>query len=260
VIDRLRSIRRAARVALRSSGDVEVLGSGPLRVSALDMAAYRARGFASQHGQDVVLAALFRGLGVEEGVFVDVGAHDGLTGSNTLFFERDSGWRGVCVEPLPEPFARLASARTARCINCAVGDLVGVEDFLAVSGYAEMLSGIRSQFDQAHTDRIAREIEEYGGSQELLRVQVRRLDEILEESNIHHVDFLSVDVEGAELSVMRSLDFAATTVVAMAIENNLDDDVVAHYVEQQSDLRRVCRLGGDDIYLNLSASAKLLLG
>ena len=56
--------------------------------------------FFSQTGQDRLLFEhFFRGK--RNGVFVDVGAYDGTTFSNTLFFERSMGWSGLCVEPLP---------------------------------------------------------------------------------------------------------------------------------------------------------------
>jgi hypothetical protein len=42
----------------------------------------------------------------ENGVFVDIGAHDGETDSNSLFFE-NLGWKGFCIEPNPEMFNKL---------------------------------------------------------------------------------------------------------------------------------------------------------
>src|SRR6202008_2120463 len=60
------------------------------------------------------------------GFFVEAGANDGVTYSNTLFFERFRGWRGLLVEPLPELAARCRKNRP-RCLveNCA---LVGPEN------------------------------------------------------------------------------------------------------------------------------------
>ena len=42
-----------------------------------------------------------------DGVFVDIGAHDGITLSNTWFFENYLGWTGYCFEPNPSLFAKL---------------------------------------------------------------------------------------------------------------------------------------------------------
>ncbi|HUI61784.1 MAG TPA: FkbM family methyltransferase [Steroidobacteraceae bacterium] len=70
--------------------------------------------FFSRAGQDRFLFEnFFRGR--RNGIFVDVGAGDGETGSNTLFFERFMDWRGLCIEPRPEAFAKLTSRRKASC-------------------------------------------------------------------------------------------------------------------------------------------------
>jgi hypothetical protein len=56
-------------------------------------------------GQDVLVAAL---LGNQRnGVFVDIGANDGVSISNSLYFEERLGWTGLAVEPLPGAYARL---------------------------------------------------------------------------------------------------------------------------------------------------------
>jgi FkbM family methyltransferase len=220
----------------------------------------RRRGFASQYGQDVLLDAIFRGLGVQRGIFVDVGAHDGTMGSNTLFFEQERSWTGICIEPLPEPFVRLRTSRTARCFNCAVGDTEGEAEFVVVRSRPEieMLSGVASQYDARHRWRIDLELSRHGGTASLITVPVRRLDEILDDCEIHRVDFLSVDVEGSELAVLRSLDFARTAVMALAVENNYEDESISRYLAECSDLRRIFRVGVDDIYLNLRAMRGVL--
>ena len=70
--------------------------------------------FHSQIGQDrFLLEHFFRGR--RGGVFVDIGAYDGEMFSNTLFFERSMGWTGLCVEPLPSAFAKLAATRRSIC-------------------------------------------------------------------------------------------------------------------------------------------------
>jgi FkbM family methyltransferase len=225
----------------------------------LEMEALRSRGFASQFGQDVVLDALFRGIGVDQGFFVDVGAHDGITGSNSLFFERERGWRGICIEPLPGPFAALKSNRRAVTINCAVGEYDGEADFVVVGGYAEMLSGLESELDPRHAARIDDEVAQHGGTRQTVKVPVRRLDELLAEHGAPRVDLLSVDVEGAELSVLRSLDLSVTPVVAVAVETNYAEDSVERYLVERSNLRRLLRLGPDDLYVDLVLARDLLL-
>jgi hypothetical protein len=61
--------------------------------------------FYSQFNQDRYMFETFFKEN-KKGFFVDIGAHDGITGNNTKFFE-EIGWSGVCVEPLPFIFEKL---------------------------------------------------------------------------------------------------------------------------------------------------------
>ena len=45
-----------------------------------------------------------------DGVFIEIGAHNGIDGSNSYFFEKELGWKGICVEPIPEVFSLLNTA------------------------------------------------------------------------------------------------------------------------------------------------------
>ena len=62
--------------------------------------------FNSQGGQDVYLEEnVFKGY--KNGIFVDVGAHDGISINNTLYFEQTNDWKGINVEPLKEVYQKL---------------------------------------------------------------------------------------------------------------------------------------------------------
>lgn len=111
----------------------------------------------SQSQQDCLLAtAVLRGL--RHGVFIDIGAHDGVTFSNTLMFEPDRGWMGLCVDANPIVFESLVNNRTAQCLNSAIADRDGSLPFIEVLGYLEMLSGLAGNMVDEHLARIDREI------------------------------------------------------------------------------------------------------
>lgn len=119
--------------------------------------------FYSQFKQDKFLhQKVFNGK--REGVFVDIGAHDGVSFSNTYFFEKSLGWKGICVEPIPEVFERLKNNRTAICFQGCICDKYETASFLRVKGYAEMLSGILENYDPKHVERIHNEVSEKGGN------------------------------------------------------------------------------------------------
>jgi FkbM family methyltransferase len=174
----------------------------------------------SQYGQDKYLEThVFKGF--QNGVFVDVGAHDGETLNNTLFFEEERGWSGINVEPIPDVFEKL-EARRPHCINvcCAVDETSGTAEFLLNTGYTEMLSGLHNQYNSSHKKRIETEIQTYGGTSTVIQVPTRRLDEIFKEHKIDHVHYLSIDVEGAERSVLKSINFKKVFIDVIEFEDN----------------------------------------
>lgn len=155
------------------------------------------------------------------GVFLDIGANDGRTFSNSLFFEEMLGWHGLCVEPHPLAFAKLAQARP-RCINIAggVSNTRSQLKFMQLSGYTEMLSGFVEGMDEAHKHRIESELAVYGGSKQIIDVQSFSLADLLAQYDIRHVDFMSLDVEGHELAVLESIDFDHVQFKTLVIEEN----------------------------------------
>ena len=75
----------------------------------------------SQIGQDRwVFGEVFDGM--RGGYFLDLGAHDGLTHSNTYKLERNYAWRGICVEANPFTFAQLKGNRKCQCVHVALSD------------------------------------------------------------------------------------------------------------------------------------------
>jgi FkbM family methyltransferase len=177
----------------------------------------------SQEGQDKFLDThVFKGF--REGVFVDVGAHDGIIINNTLFFEQERGWTGLLVEPLPAVYERLVQNRPA-CLheNCAVAESDGTAEFLEVSGYAEMTSGLVENYDPRHMRRIESETKDTGGTMNRIRVKTTPLARLLETHGLRHIHYLSVDVEGSEFSVLKSIDYDAVFIDVIGFENNYED-------------------------------------
>ncbi len=162
---------------------------------------------------------LFKNL--PNGVFVDVGAHDGIALSNTYFFEKELGWSGICIEPIPKVFDMLQKNRTCICINgCASKDHNVKKQFIQIFGPCEMLSTIVDTLDLAHKARIDREIKEFGGSYEIVDVPCYNLNQILQEVGITHVNFLSLDIEGGEFDILQNFDFSQCPVDVIAVEDN----------------------------------------
>lgn len=193
-----------------------------VRRASFDRSSLAIEGYYSQCGQDKWVAeVLFDGK--RDGVFVDIGAHDGLRFSNTAFLERELGWTGLAVEPIPEVFAQLERNRTCITVNGCVGSHDGVERFRVITGYAQMLSGIVGEYGSDHLDRIESELAEHGGSSRDIEVPCYRLAGLLERLDIRHIDYLSIDVEGGELAIINNFDFSQFDISVVGIENNYRD-------------------------------------
>ena len=178
--------------------------------------------FYSQIGQDRFLFEhFFRGR--RGGVFVDIGAYDGKKFSNSLFFEQSMGWTGLCIEPMPTAFAKLAASRKAICENFALADFEGEAEFLEaddLGGENEtMFSGLSSSFDPRHVRRI----ELMTKRQEARRVPVTTLATLLEKHGLYDIDYCSIDVEGGELAILSGFDFERFRIKVLTVENNFAD-------------------------------------
>lgn len=125
------------------------------------------------------------------GVFADVGAFDGITGSNTLFFER-LGWTGFLVEPDPIMGEVCRKNRKEPTFVCAVGNGDDEQKFYV------------NQAERG-TSRLCIPPAWVPCDPKVITVQVRRLDHLMEDLGITHLDLLSVDTEGTELDVLATL-------------------------------------------------------
>ena len=179
--------------------------------------------FNSQDGQDMYLETnIFKGY--KNGLYVDVGAHDGVSINNTLYFEKKNNWSGINIEPIKTVFDKLVNNRPNNInLNCAVCNNDGETDFLCNVGYTEMISGIKDNFDVRHLQRLEYENTKYGSKTELIKVKTKKLETILDENNISHINYLSIDVEGAEFEVIKSINFDKVFIDVIGFENNYND-------------------------------------
>lgn len=184
------------------------------------------------------------------GFFVDVGAHDGLTYSNSAFFEFYRSWDGFCVEPNPQVYEKLKTARRVRCENCGLGAVEGVLRFTSISGYAEMLSGFTDFYAEEHKQRIARELKKHGGTATELQIAVQPLANLLDSHKT--VDFMSIDTEGNELEVLKGIDFSKQHIRVLVIENNYQDNRVSEFLKEYNYLK-VFTLDTDNVFVLQSA-------
>lgn len=206
----------------------------------------------SQMKQDEVLDKyIFKGK--ENGYFVDVGAYDGETFSNSLFFEKYRNWRGICFEPIPSVYSKLKLNRPETiCINACVGNTVRSNvPFNWVNGPSEMLSGINTEYHRDHEVRISCENRSNGGKNRILSLPMTTLASVFEEEKIDHVDYLSIDTEGAELLVLKGINFKNVKIDVIDVEENYPSEslTIGNYLESVG-YTRFHRIGVDSLYLH----------
>jgi FkbM family methyltransferase len=179
--------------------------------------------FNSQDKQDEYLEKnVFKGY--KKGFFVDVGAHDGKTINNTLYFETANNWKGINVEPIKDVYDQLVVNRP-KCINlnCAIDEKEGQSEFIYNKGYTEMISGLKNHYDPRHHNRLANENNHFGSTSHIINVDTNTLSNIFNKYGVKHVNYLSIDVEGAEFAVIKSIDFDNVFIDVIGFENNYND-------------------------------------
>ena len=193
----------------------------------------------SQHGEDVLLAKIV--AGVKAGVCLEVGAHDGISLSNTFLFEK-RGWSCVLVEPNPLLCEAIRKNRTAKLFECAASDKCGTTTLYLGVG-ADVLSTIES--GGFARDRVEREAEEI----RCVGVQTLTLDVIVAESGYNRFDFISIDVEGHEASVLRGFELGRWKPKILIVENNSEiENEDVKVLTSKGGYRRVFRTGCNDWY------------
>ena len=161
--------------------------------------------FVSQIGQDKwIIEDVFKGK--KNGFFLDFGAFDGVTISNTYVLEKDFGWRGICIEP-STAFSRLQHNRKCICDPSCLADKEKSVLFLEKSWD----SGISEHFNKGQGN---------GGHE----VRTTPLVSVLKKYNAPPViDYCSIDVEGSEYNILKNFPFHQYIFLALTVEHNGDN-------------------------------------
>jgi FkbM family methyltransferase len=202
----------------------------------------------SQIGQDKFVDDYFEKK--QNGVFIDIGAHDGKSCSNTLFFEKFRNWTGICIEPGIEEFKSLTEFRNSININACISDYDGESEFTYIEGYSNMLSGLSESYNYLHKNRIDNEVKNHGGQINKIKMPVYKLQTILDKYSIYEIDYCSIDTEGTEFNIIKSIDFKKTNIKVFSIENNYNDNSIKDYLEPLG-YSLYTKLQWDDIFIKL---------
>ena len=154
------------------------------------------------------------------GYFVEIGAHDGKTLSNTYLLEKEYGWSGICAECNPDVIPDLIDNR-----NCAI-------ETRAVMHKSNITIPFYSHKEETTLSRVAplgylenpetqeRKIAQYA-------LPVVDINTILERHNAPlDIDYISIDTEGTEMFIVSVFDFRKYNVKYWTIEVNGDQNAI----------------------------------
>lgn len=164
---------------------------------------------ASQLNADHWVLSMFR----KPGYFVDVGCADGEKISNSYLLEKN-GWKGICIDAFPRNFDNRPNSIVIQALVYSEKDKE--MSFIQLPDDPD-LSGIRAELG-SHKDRVL--------SQKFndLSLKTRLLEDILAENNApSHIQYLNLDIEGAEYEVLKTFPFDKYTFGCMTIEHNYEE-------------------------------------
>ena len=206
--------------------------------------------YKSQDGQDKwANEHVFHGK--TGGIFVDLGCYDGVTYSNTWYFEKVLNWTGVCVEPNPEVFPRISSqAQRSSGVQLAVSDHSGVAPFVAAYMRSSLnASAVDYNFLAKHGVESSKVNVELVTPSALLSKHLPALRTPI-------IDYVNIDVEQLELPILRVWPWSAYCVTLFNIENEPPSNgpVSSYLPELQAILGpqgyvHKGRLGVDELFL-----------
>lgn len=205
----------------------------------------------SHHSQDGESEAVFEMFfkhpePKRNGVFLEIGGFDGVVFSNTLFFENCLGWTGVLIEGSPMNFNKLRHNRkSTHNLHMAACEYERMIDF-TVDG-----SPVSGSMQQMPTSFLR---QYHGGTEpKTTSVYCGPLSHQLCLLGITNIDFMSIDVEGAELEVVKSIDFSRVDVSVIIVEAD------THSPEKNSAVRSLLVARGFNLTTDLIKRSDLFV-
>lgn len=177
----------------------------------------------SQCGEDIIIEGIFKQLGIKNPKYIDIGAHHPTLFSNTYTFYK-KGSRGVCIEPDPELFKKIKNKRSRDiCLNVGISDKNQTQ-----APYYVMTAKTLNTFSKKESDEYQRSKSAFGDQkvEEIKYIDLVSVDELFKKYFKDFPDFLSIDTEGMDEVIIKSIDFKAyrPKVICTEIIEQIGDD------------------------------------
>ena len=171
-------------------------------------------------------------LNYDNGFYVEIGANNGINQSNTFFFELFRNWKGILIEPLELKFhecKKFRSNKSNKFFNYACVGFDYKKEYINILDLDLMSISDNSSFDNLQKKEHIKYGEKFLHTKDKIRSvksKVTVLNEILIRSKAPlMIDFLSLDVEGAELDVLNGIDFNNYNFKNILVETKNFDEI-----------------------------------
>ena len=178
-------------------------------------------------------------LNYDRGFYVELGANDGINQSNTLYFNRYRNWTGILIEPYELNFLRCVENRGASDIvvnaACVAFDYPNESVELTYANLMTVMNyGTSDLPDKKNHIESSRSFLSENETQHNFLAPARTLNSILEKHSAPKlIDFLSLDVEGSELEVLKGLDHSIYRFKLLCVETR-SFEVMNKYLESKN--------------------------
>lgn len=143
------------------------------------------------------------------GVYLDVAANDPMHLSNTYFMDECLGWDGLCVEGNPVYIHKLRAYRSCRILPTCVGETHGQNVSFVLGGGSGGITETNKNMDQWKKSNTRHEE---------ISLTCTTMSRTLSHAGVTKVDYLSLDVEGHELPVLKGFDWNKVIINVMTVE------------------------------------------
>ena len=199
--------------------------------------------FASQSGQDKIIKNSFFSS-KKKGYFVEIGAFDGVLGSNCIHFEKSMKWDGIAIEPSTIQFEKLKLNRKCRLINKAIAAEEKEVEFLEVEeGYTQMSGILNEKFISEETIK-----KDPRSKTKKIIITTTTFDKNIPADK--EIDYLSLDIEGGEMELLDSIDFKKYNIKVISVENNSPEKLNFKEFFDKKNFNYFDRVGQDEIFYN----------
>lgn len=179
---------------------------------AVDTIQLRSKVSYSQSGEDIIADYFFESIGIRKPTYIDIGANQPIKGNNTYLFYL-KGSKGICIEPDTTLIPSLKNSRPGDIIlNIGISTtVVSAADFYYFDGHYNAWN----TFSKEDADKKS---SESGITYQISNVQLDTVSNTLQTYDMEKVNFISLDVEGLDLQILKSIDFTTVCPELICVE------------------------------------------